>query len=112
MSKKPTRYQQMQRYMCIALLADCLLFYLFWISAASGTVWAKVLTGILITLLSLLCLVFLFLTKELLRRRSLWMTALAASVLICMLFSHLLRFPCPKPQITEHFRTSISETEP
>ena len=41
-------------------------------------------------------LYFLFMSRELLRRRSFWMTVAAACVIICLLFSLILKFPAPK----------------
>ena len=98
MAKKTNRYLQMQRYMTYALLADLLLFVLYWISASAGVIWAKAFTAILAILVSVLCLAYLFLTKELFRKRSRWMVAAAGAICICILFSLILRFPSPKPQ--------------
>lgn len=98
MSSKTNRYKKMQQYMTYALLGDILLFILYWISAGAGIVWAKAFTAILAIFVSVLCLIYLFMTQELLRKRSRWMTAAAGAILICLLFSLLLRFPSPKPQ--------------
>ena len=98
MAKETNRYNKMQQYMTYVLLADLLLFALYLISAGCAVIWAKALTAILAIILSVLCLSYLFLTKELFRRRSRWMTAAAGAILICLLFSLLLRFPSPKPQ--------------
>ena len=97
MGKRVNRYKQMERYMTAALLADTALFILYLIGAGLGTLWLKVLAAIVAIVLSSLCLVFLYLTKEILRRRSLWMTAAAAAILLCTLFSLILNFPSPRP---------------
>ncbi len=97
MAQNRNRYKQMERYMTYALAADGVLFFLFLIFAASGIVWLKAITSILTILISGLCLYLLYVTKELLRQRSLWMTVGAAAVLVCVLFSLLLNFPRPKP---------------
>lgn len=97
MKKKNNRYQQMARNMTYTLLTDLLLFIVFLIAAGTGTIWLKVVTAILAILISSLCLGFLYLSKELLRQRSLWMTAAAAAILICTIFSLIVNFPSPSP---------------
>lgn len=97
MSKQPNRYQQMERYMCMTLALDLVLFVVYLISAGSGIVWMKVICAILAILISGLCLAFLYLTNELLRERSLWMTVSAAAIAICTIFSLILNFPSPNP---------------
>lgn len=97
MKKKNNRYQQMARNMTYTLLTDLLLFITFLVAAGTGTIWLKVVTAILAILVSGLCLGFLYLSKELLRQRSLWMTAAAAAILICTIFSLIINFPSPSP---------------
>ena len=97
MAKRGNRYKRMERNMTLTLLADACLFILFLISGATGTLWLKVLTAIFAILISGLCLGFLYLSQELLRRRSLWMSAAAAAILICTVFSLILNFPSPNP---------------
>ncbi len=91
------RYKQMQTYMLYGLIADVGLFLLYLIFAGFGIIWLKVITAVLVILLSVACLAFLYVSKELLRPRSLWMSAAAAAILVCLLFSLILRFPCPNP---------------
>ena len=95
MAKKRNRYKEMEKYMSIALIADAVLFVLYLICAGAGVIWLKVILAIFAILLSGLCLGFLYLTRELMRRRSLWMTACAGAVLLCLLFSLILNFPSP-----------------
>lgn len=97
MAKQNSRYRQMERYMTYAILAALLFFILFWISAGAGVIWAKVITAIFTALITVLSLLYLFITKELLRPRSLWMTAASGSILLCLLFALLLNFPSPNP---------------
>lgn len=95
MAKASSRYAQMQNYMTLALLAGAGLFVLYLIFAGFGVIWLKAITAILTILISLACLGFLYLCRELLRRRSLWMTTAAAALLICTLASLILNFPSP-----------------
>ncbi len=106
------RYKQMQMYMLCGLIADVGLFLLYLIFAGFGIIWLKVITAILVILLSLACLAFLYVSKELLRPRSLWMSVAASAIVVCLLFSLVLRFPCPNPykvaKADEPASTSIS----
>ena len=95
MSKYNRRYQQMERSMTWALITDAALFLLYLIVAGFGIIWLKVLLALLIILLSGLCLGFLYLSRELLRQRSLWMSMAAAAIGLCLLISLLLNFPSP-----------------
>ena len=51
---------------------------------------------IVIIVISGIVLYFLFISKELLRKRSLWMTYSAACILLCILVSLVLNFPAPR----------------
>ena len=97
MAKRNNRYKQMELRMTCVLLADLFLFIVYLFSAGFGVIWLKVITAIFAILASLLCLGFLYLSQELLRRRSLWMTLAAGAILICTLFSLIVGFPCPAP---------------
>lgn len=95
MSNQRNRYNQMLWYMTYALIADLGIFLLYLIFAAFGIIWLKVITAILVILISLACLGFLYLTRELLKRRSFWMTTAATAMLICLLASLLFNYPRP-----------------
>lgn len=97
MAKRVNRYKKMEQYMTATLLADVFLFILYLIAAGTGTLWLKVLTAIFTILISGLCLTYLYLTKEFLRQRSLWMTAAAGAILLCVIASLILGFPSPSP---------------
>lgn len=97
MAKRKNRYKEMEYYMTIALIVDLLFFILFLITAGTGVIWLKVIFAIVTILLSGLCLAVLYLSRELLSKRSLWMTTAAVSILICLLFALILNFPSPNP---------------
>lgn len=91
MAPNNNRYKEMERYMTYALLADLLFFILY--LCCAGIIWLKVIFSILVIVLSGSSLFYLYVTKELLKQRSLWMSAAAASMLVCLLFSLLVNFP-------------------
>ena len=96
--KQPTnRYSQMERYMVFALILDLIFFITYLIAAGNAIVWLKITMVILTLVLSFLCLAYLYLTQELLKQRSLWMSVAAVSITVCLLFSVLLGFPSPRP---------------
>lgn len=84
--------------MTYLLIGDACLFALYLLFAGIGITWLKVTLAILALLLSGLILGYLYLTKELRKPRSLWMTMAAGAVAVCILVSLILRFPSPKPQ--------------
>lgn len=88
-------YQQMQWYLIYALIAAAGMFALYLVFAAFGIIWLKVVTAIVAILISFACLAYLYLTKELLRPRSMWMTAASGAIIVCLLFSLILNFPSP-----------------
>lgn len=97
MPRKNNRYSKMSRQMAAILIADLLVFIAYLIGAGAGILWLKILTAIIAILVSGLCLAFLYMSKELLKPRSLWMSAAAAAILACLLFSLILNFPSPAP---------------
>lgn len=101
MPNRRSRYKQMERYMTYALLAVSALFLLYLLASGAGIAWLKVITAILAIICSCLCLAYLFLTRELLRSRSLWMTAWAGAILLCTLISLLTNFPRPAPELPQ-----------
>ena len=110
MSNNRERYRQMEKYMTIALLADAVLFTLFLLFAGLGIVWLKVLTAAIAIVLSLLCLAYLFITKELAKRRSLWMSVSAGAVLVCIIASLILNYPSVSPLKDKEKETAGSTT--
>ena len=95
MRKDAKRYRQMEQFMIRLLVADGALFLLYLLFAGLGIGFAKVLTALLVAGLSMASLGMLSVNKELLRRRSLWMTAAAAGLLMCLLVSLIVNFPSP-----------------
>ena len=97
MAKSNSRYKQMELYMLCALLAAVIFFIIYLCSAGAGIIWLKVISAILSILICVLCLAFLYLSKELMRPRSLWMSVCALAVIVCLIFSLILKYPSPAP---------------
>lgn len=87
------RYQDLSRLMTIALIIAAVFFVLYLIFAGVGIIWAKVLTAIFAILVPVLCLGFLYMSQELLKQRSLWLTTGFGGILICTVVSLLTNFP-------------------
>ena len=85
------RYHEMESIMAKVLIGDAFLFFLYMYAANRIGGWAAVLT----ILVSALGLVWLYLTREFGRRRSLWMVTACISILACILVSLCLGYPCP-----------------
>ncbi len=90
---KRNRYRQMEQQMTRVLMLDLALFLFYLLFAGLGVTWLKVILSICVVLISAACLAYLYLTQELLRRRSLWMTSAAGAIVVCLIFSLILRFP-------------------
>jgi len=102
MTARPNRYKEMERYLTYGLIADAVLFILYLIAAGCGVIWLKVILTLLCLALSGFILWLLYATRELLKQRSMWITAGAAAIAICLLFSLILNFPSPnKYKITD-----------
>ena len=96
MQNKKARYKRMELLITIALCLNTAIFLAFLIVSGIGLTAYKILTAVVCILISGAVLYQLYKTRELLRRRSLWMTLGAACIIICVLFSLILKFPAPK----------------
>lgn len=97
MARKNNRYFQMRKVMSFVLLGDLAVFVIYLVAAGLGVAWLKAVSSIIAILTSLLCLSYLYLTQEIFKKRSLWMTVAAAAIICCTLYSLALNFPCPAP---------------
>jgi multisubunit Na+/H+ antiporter MnhB subunit len=95
MDKKKLRYKKMELIITVALGLAAVLFLVYLIAAGVGATALKITCAVISILVNLAVLYYLYITKELLRRRSLWMTLGAACIIVCILFSLILNFPCP-----------------
>ena len=93
------RYREMESLMTKIILGDVLMFVLYLICAGLGWSVLKVITAIIAIFGSLLCVGWLYLTGEFRRRRSLWMVTVFICIVICVVVSLLLGYPCPPPTV-------------
>ncbi len=89
------RYREMESLMTKIILADLVVFVLYLICAGLGWTVLKVITAIIAIIGSGLCTGWLYITGEFGRRRSLWMVTGFISIVICVVVSLLLDYPCP-----------------
>ena len=94
MSKR-SRYKTMETIVTAALCLDAVFFVAYLIFAGSGMIALKITAAVLCFLISGAVLYFLYITRELLRKRSIWMTLAAGCIILCILVSLLLKFPAP-----------------
>ena len=93
MNSKKTRYKKMEAIVTGVLCVDTVIFVAYLLFAGSGMVAMKAVTAIFALLISGAVLYFLYMTRELLRRRSIWMTLAAACIVLCLIASLILHFP-------------------
>lgn len=96
MAKKNSRYKKLESIITIVLCINAVLFLAYLVFAGMGMITLKIIIAIICALISGLILYYLYMTKELLRKRSIWMTLAAACIIICILFSLVLNFPAPR----------------
>ena len=92
---KNSRYKAMETVITDALCLDAVIFLAYLIFAGCGLVALKITAVVLCVLISGAVLYLLYTTRELLRKRSIWMTLGAACIVLCILVSLILNFPSP-----------------
>ena len=92
---KNSRYKTMETIVTAALCLDAVIFLAYLIFAGAGMVALKITAVVFCFLISGAVLYFLYITRELLRKRSIWMTLAAVCIILCILVSLILKFPAP-----------------
>ncbi len=95
MNENSSNFRFFEQFMTIMLFVGLAFFLLYLIMAGVGVVVMKVVFAILAIVLSAVCLFMLYTSKELLKPRSLWLTAAFSSVILCTLVSLLCNYPAP-----------------
>ncbi len=93
MAKRNNRYRQFDFIMTRVILGDVFVFLLYLLSAATGIGFLKGLSAVVAIVGSALCLGYLFLTKELLKRRSQWMTVSFGAIILLTIVSLICKVP-------------------
>lgn len=93
--RKRNPFRKFERLMTRAILGTLAVFVMMLAAAAIGIGWLKWLLAILVLAVSGLGCTILVLKQEHRRRRSHWMLASFASLLVCTLASLILGFPAP-----------------
>ena len=95
MDRRKARFKRMESFITLALCADVIIFVAYLIFAGKGIIAWKIASAIACIAVAGVVLYQLFMSRELLRRRSIWMTLAAGCLILCVLLSLLLNFPTP-----------------
>ena len=95
MNENQSGYRFFEQFMTIMIFIGLAFFVLYLVFAGTGVLALKIIFAILTILLSGVCLFTLYSSKELLKPRSLWLTAAFCSLIICTVVSLLCNFPAP-----------------
>lgn len=95
MNDNQSSYRFFEQMMTILLFVAVGFFILYLVTAGIGAVAWKIIFAVLIFLLSGVCLFTLYTSQELLKSRSLWLTAAFCSLVLCTLVSLLCNYPAP-----------------
>ena len=93
MAKRNNRYRQFDFLMTRVVLADVFIFLLYLLCATCGIGFLKGLTAFVAIVGSGLCVGYLYLTQEWLKKRSLWMTLSFASIALLTVVSLICKVP-------------------
>ena len=85
----------MESKMTLVLISAAVFFVLYLVCASFGLNVLKYILAIVSIVASALCLVWLYMTGEFTRRRSLWMVTGFICIIACLLVSMILKYPYP-----------------
>ena len=95
MAQRKTRFRDFERYIILCLSIATVLFIAFLSAAGAGNLGLKIFLAILVVAVCGYCLWLLYKKRELLRKRSLWLSVWAICMIICILASVILNYPSP-----------------
>ncbi len=93
MAKRNNRYRQFDYIMTRVVIGDVFAFLVYLLSAAVGVGFLKGLAAFVTIVGSAACLGYLYLSKELLKKRSLWMTMSFGAIALLTIVSLLCKVP-------------------
>jgi len=109
MANKRMQYKLFERFMTIALCTDAIAFIFYMIFAGLGIVWLKVILTLGCFVLSGYLLLILYMSKELTRPRSLWITTGAIAIAFCLFMSLILNYPSPNKYESAEQDNSVTQ---
>ena len=95
MNDNQSSYRFFEQVMTILLVVAIVFFVLYLVMSGIGALAMKIIFAILVFLLSGVCVFTLYSSKELLKNRSLWLTAAFSSLILLTLVSLLCNYPAP-----------------
>ena len=90
-------YATTEKYLTLATLIATVFFLIFLFASGYAVIWLKVICAIFSLLIPACSVLYLYLVKEVRKRRSQWLVAASAALLLCTVFSLILNFPSPAP---------------
>lgn len=93
MAKRNNRYRQFDFIMTRVVIGAVFFFLLYLLSAATGIGWLKGLCAFVNIVGCGLCVGYLYLTQEWLKKRSLWMTLSFGAICLLTLVSLICKVP-------------------
>ena len=93
--KKRNAFRKLEQMLTRVILGTVVVFLLMLVASANGIGWLKWLLALPVLIVSVLGSGMLILKQEHKRRRSWWMLASFAGLLLCTLVSLIVRFPAP-----------------
>ena len=88
-----SNYQKLERYLTLLLIINFVFFLLFFIGTIASVIALRVISILLIFLISPYGLWMLYNAKELFTQRSLWLTCGFGGILICTIVSLVCNYP-------------------
>ena len=110
MNPSKWEYHKFAKLMKYILAIDFLAFLTLLTSSAVAVKNVKHVTAAIILIISAGALVLLYLSRELLNKRSFWMTVSAVMIALCAVCSLILRYPSPNPLDQVNPYTTIEKT--
>lgn len=95
MTRRNNHYKELERLITICLILATIIFVAFLAASGNGVIWLKVLYAILDLGICGFCLWLLYMRRELLKRRSFWMSVASAAIIVCIIASIVLNYPSP-----------------
>lgn len=111
MKLEELKYPLFRKIMKYVLIIDSLAFLTLLTSSSVAERNVKIITALLVLGISGAALALLYFSRELLKKRSFWMTVSAGAIALCAVCSLILRYPSPNPLDQANPYTTVERTE-